>query len=386
MAVPGRSGFLAAIWVTTVFLNAHIIAPAPVFPQLMATYGVGNAAVGALISVLLLSAILAQVPGAYLIDRLNNRRLVALSVLALNGVSLPPLLLPTYEVALVSRFLAGIFVPLVFVGSANLVSEAYPTARARALGVFLASPPAGYALGTFATSAVPPTAGLLFVYVVYALPMLALLPVLHWSSRSLVQDRGPMLPLRAYAAAFRSRELWRLGLAFATTYALYIFFTSWTPAFLVREGVPLVVAGALGALVPALGILSRPLGGQMAEATFRTDKRWVLLLSFAAMVPLSLVWMAPAAVGWALVLLPLAGFFIQLPFAVYYAFSSQILPDRLRGSAYTFMNTTSLLGGVLAPYVAGVLVDATGSFGPAFLFAALLAGGGLLLTATTRER
>ncbi len=80
------------------------------------------------------------------------------------------------------------------------------------------------------------------------------------------------------------------------------------------------------------------------------------------------------------------GFTIQLPFSVYYAFSSQILPERLQGSAYTFMNTTSLIGGALAPYAAGLLRDVTGLFLPVFLFGAALAGVGLVLSATSRER
>ncbi len=71
---------------------------------------------------------------------------------------------------------------------------------------------------------------------------------------------------------------------------------------------------------------------------------------------------------------------------MYYAFSSQILPERLQGSAYTFMNTTSLIGGAGAPVLAGYLVDVTGTFGPAFLFSAAMAVAGLLLVVSSRER
>lgn len=376
-----------AMWAVTVLLNAHVIAPAPVFPQLMEAYGVGAAAVGALLSVVLLAAILTQIPASAYIDRVDNRTLIVLCVLGLNLASLPALLWPQYGPALVSRCLTGAFVPLIFVGAANVLSAAYPSARARTLGAYLSSPPAGYALGTFLTPHLPPLLGLFSVYAFYALPMLALLPVVLWSSRSLLRGRTPPATSYGHLAVFRSRELWRLGIAFACTYGLYIFFTSWTPSFLVREaGVPLAVGGAVGALVPALGVLSRPAGGHLAATAFRRDKRGVLFLSFLALLPLSLVWLSPQAVTWAFLLLPLAGFFIQLPFAVYYAFSAQVLPERLRGGAYTFMTTTSLIGGVVTPYLAGVLVDASGSFRPAFLLAALLAAVGLLLAATTRAR
>ncbi len=382
-----RTLFSVAAWVAIAFLNGVLIAPAPVFTQLIQVYDIGSAAAGALVSALLLTALLAQIPGAYLIDRLDNRKLIGIAIVGLNLASLPAFLVPTFEVALASRLATGIFVPFIFVPLANLVSEAYPEARTRALGWYLSAPPAGYALGTFLTPLLPPVLGLFSIYIAYTLPILFLVPVLWWSSRVVTQDRGPMLPFRAYAAAFRSLELWRLGLAFVSTYALYILFTSWMPTFLTEVGGASVAVGAaLAALVPAFGILSRPLGGRWAETRFAGDKRFILLYSFLPLIPLSLVWLSLFSLPWAFLLLPVIGFFIQLPFSVYYAFAAQILPDRLRGSAYTFMNMISLIGGVVAPLLAGYLLDLTGSFAPSFLFAAALAGAGLILTVTSRVR
>jgi NNP family nitrate/nitrite transporter-like MFS transporter len=382
-----RTLFSIAAWVAIAFLNGVLIAPAPVFTQLIQVYDIGSAGAGALVSALLLTALLAQIPGAYLIDRLDNRKLIGIAIIGLNLAGLPAFLVPTFEVALASRLATGIFVPFIFVPLANLVSEAYPEARTRALGWYLSAPPAGYALGTFLTPLLPPVLGLFSIYIAYTLPILFLVPVLWWSSRDIAEDRGPMLPFRAYAAAFRSLELWRLGLAFVSTYALYILFTSWMPTFLTEVGgASVAVGGALAALVPAFGILSRPLGGRWAETRFAGDKRFILLLSFLPLIPLSLVWLSLFALPWAFLLLPVIGFFIQLPFSVYYAFASQILPDRLRGSAYTFMNMISLIGGVVAPLLAGYLLDLTGSFAPSFLLAAAFAVAGLFLTFTARVR
>ncbi len=382
-----RAAFSVASWVAIAFLNGVLIAPAPVFTQLMRAYDIGSAQAGALVAALLLAALLVQVPGAYLIDRLDNRKLIGIAIVGLNLASLPAFLSPSYEVALVSRLATGVFVPFIFVPLANLVSEAYPESRTRALGVYLSAPPAGYALGTFVTPFLPPVLGLFSIYIAYSLPILLLLPVLMWTASGMAHDRGPMLPFRAYAAAFRNLELWRLGLAFVSTYALYILFTSWMPTFLtVVGGATLAVGGALAALVPAFGILSRLVGGRWAETRFARDKRRILLYSFLPMIPLSLVWLSLLALPWAFLLLPLIGFFIQLPFSVYYAFAAQILPDRLRGSAYTFMNMISLTGGVAAPLLAGLLLDLTGSFAPSFLLALAFAGAGLLLTATSRVR
>ncbi len=387
MRLKQRTTFFWLTWLAIVFLNAFIIAPAPVFLEVVQAFEISNAAAGALVSVLLLTAILVQLPGAYLIDRLDNRKMVAASIMGLNLASVPAFLFPIYSVVLPSRLVAGLFVPLIFVASANLVGRAYPEARVKALGIYLSAPPAGYALGTFATPFLTPVLGLPFIFIVYAVPMMVILPGIAAASRGMGEERGPMFSLREYVMAFRSAELWRLGVAFAGTYGLYIFFTSWMPTFLVDAGgLSLEVSGALVATVPALGMVSRPIGGYWAQSLFRRDKRAILAISFLALLPLSLVWLVTASPLWAFVLLPVIGFVVQLPFSVYYAFSSQILPERLTGSAYTFMNTTSLIGGVIAPLFAGYLLDLTDSFAPAFLFAAALAVMGLLLTISARER
>lgn len=60
--------------------------------------------------------------------------------------------------------------------------------------------------------------------------------------------------------------------------------------------------------------------------------------------------------------------------------NSLILPDKLVGSAHTFMNARSLTGGAIAHDVADHLVDVSLSFDPASLIPAGHVARGLLLT------
>lgn len=71
---------------------------------------------------------------------------------------------------------------------------------------------------------------------------------------------------------------------------------------------------------------------------------------------------------------------------MYYLFSAQVMPKRFGGTAYAFMNTTSLIGGSISPALAGLLADISGSFAAAFGMMAANAVLGLALVAAVRER
>lgn len=379
--------FFVSSWIVIALLSAYIIAPAPVFLPLRESLLVGNAAVGALISVTFLSAILAQIPGGYLIDRVNNRYVAALSIAGLSVSSLPAAFRLDYEVIFVTRLLAGVFLPLTFVSLINLIGTIFHRARSRVLGAFLAAPSAGHALGMYATPYVASALGLASIFAAFTLPTLVLLPLGHWSSAGVGEDRGPMYPLRRYVAAFGSREMWTLGAAFACTMAVYVLFTSWMPSFLSASGgLSPESSGIMVALIPTFGILSIPLGGWLADTRFQGDQRAIPLLSFLTLLPLTLVWLGSASVAWAFLLLPLLGFSTQLPIGIYYALSSQTFPKRLTGTAYAFMNVISMAGGVVTPILAGLLLDLTESYQAVFVLAGVLSLAGLLIIQFAWER
>lgn len=377
--------FLAATWALNVCINAFYISPAPVYPEMIADLGITKAQAGSLISFYLLAILLFQLPAGYVIDRVDPRRLVGLSALAVLALSAPMVALPSYGPLLVLRILSGIPVAFTFVPSAFLVSRAFAATPGRAVGVFLSAPPAGVALGNLLAPLVAAGFGWPSVFVAFTLPLLVLVPAFLRLSRGLPPRVHEAFSMADFLQAFRNRELWKIGLAFACSYAAYIFYASWTPTYLKETGLAApALVGLLSASIPAAGILSRPLGGHLAETRFARDKRWVPLLAFAALIATSAA--IPFLGGAAGAVLVASGFLAQFPFSVYYLFSAQVLPQRFGGTAYAFMNTTSLIGGSVAPTLAGLLVDVSGSFVAAFGMMVGSALLGLVLALSVRER
>jgi predicted MFS family arabinose efflux permease len=389
MAVPTSRfrprGFLAAAWALNVCANAFYIAPAPVFPNMIRDLNITNAQAGALISVYLISILLFQVPAGYVVDRRDPRPIVAIASLALLGTSVATFLLPRYGTILSLRFVAGIPVAFVFAPSAFLISRAFPATPARAVGTFLSAPPTGVALGNLLGPIVASAFGWPSVFVAFTAPLVILVPLFAVTARGLPGRLQERFTLHDYVQSFRSIELWKVGAVFSCSYAAYIFYASWSPTYLSASGLgTAALVGAVSAAIPAAGILSRPVGGYLAEKRFAPDKRAVPALAFVVLA-LSAVAIPFLGLG-STPLLILGGFLAQLPFGVYYLFASQILPARFGGTAYAFMNTVSLIGGAIAPGLAGLLVDLTGSFVASFGMIAAIALLGLGLLARMRER
>lgn len=389
MAGPGPRfrpyAFLLATWAVNVCSNAFYIAPAPVFQPMVRDLGISNAQAGALISVFLLAILLFQIPAGFLIDRHDPRPIIAVSGAAVLFLSIVIWLVPRYVVMLPLRFLAGIPLAFIFVPCAYLVSKAFAATPGRAVGLFLSGPPTGVALGNLLGPLVGDAFGWPAVFVAFTLPLIVLVPLFALSSRGFPSYPREAFTASDYLAGFRNWELWKVGAVFACSYAAYIFYASWSPTFLEAVGIRAVaVLGLLSAAIPAAGILSRPIGGYLAETRFSRDKRIVPLAAFGILAATSAA--VPFVGLGAVPLLIAGGFLAQVPFSVYYMFSAQILPPRFSGTAYAFMNTISLVGGAISPGLAGYLLDVTGTFVAPFAMIAGTAALGLGLVVLTRER
>ncbi len=378
-------GFLIVTWAVNVCSNAFYISPAPVFRPMMVDLGISNAQAGALISVYLVTILLFQIPAGYVIDRHDPRRIIVAAALINLGLSLLMYFVPQYGVLFAARALAGIPVAFLFVPSAYLVSQAFADRPGRAVGLFLSGPPAGVALGNFVGPSLAVAFGWPSVFIAFTLPWIVLVPLFAMFARPMPLPAQEAFGRSDYLASILNLELWKVGAVFACSYAAYIFYSSWSPSDLSESGIAsAALLGILSGAIPAAGILSRPIGGNLAEGGLRADKRWVPAVSFVLLFGIGAVvpFLGLAAVP----LLIAAGFLANFPFSVYYILSAQILPRHFTGTAYAFMNTISLIGGAIAPALAGYLVDVSGSFLSAFVMIAATALVGLLLLVRLHER
>ncbi|MFB6118060.1 MFS transporter [Halosegnis sp.] len=365
-------------------LGAYEIAPAGVTPLIRETLGVSASGAGLLVSVMFGTAVIASLPVGFVLDRVDSRRAVAIAV---GGVLLAGAwgyvagTAGAFRSLLASRVLGGLAYVVVWNAGIEVTSEATPAEyRATAVGTFTASGPVGFALGQAAGPRIAAAAGWPAVFPVFT-GVAALGLVAFWpASRGLGRVAAGGAPsLAAFGGVLRSRSVWLVGSLGFLGYALYLFVNSWGPTYLTESvGLSLTTSGALVALFPAVGILSRVSGGAVSDRIFGGRRRPVVLGSFLAAAPLTLVFARAQTVAVLVGALLLAGVAVQLTLGLAFAYVRELVDPAVAATAVAFQTAVGLAGAFVAPIVGGAVIETAG-YQPAFLLAAGVAAVGAIL-------
>ncbi len=226
-------------------------------------YGVSLAFVGALAAAAVATHALMQLPSGRFVDRYGARTAAigGLSILVVaDGVGA---LAPEPALAVVARLVVGVGTALTFVAGSDLLRASRAPALAQGLYGGAAMSGAGLAL------ALLPQVGhdaswrvsWLSAAVVAALALVVAFSVVRDGAGPPLLGSGAPL-----ASVVGDRRLHRLVLLYAASYGSSVIIGNWVVTFLERSAhYSTGEAGAVGALTLFSGILSRPLGGWIAE-------------------------------------------------------------------------------------------------------------------------
>jgi sugar phosphate permease len=196
---------------------------------------------------------------------------------------------------------------------------------------------------------------------------------------SLIQNR--------FSAAISNKDFWLASAAFACL--TYVSYTNmvWIPTYLYEShNLDVVKAGLLAGLYPAIGILSRPLGGHLSDIHFGGRRKPMILIGFFLILFSALFLVKTAHLGLAMALLICVGFFDQLMVTLFFALALDILPKESTGTGASTMNALGHAGSTGAMLFSGLLIDKFHSFKPVFLILSILACLGIAVTLLIREK
>jgi predicted MFS family arabinose efflux permease len=375
---------LCGCFLVSTGFNAYLFAPAPVVPLLVAEFGVDKPTAGLAISATFLAWVLLQLPGGLLMDRYDNRLLVWTGAGLLFAAAVAGTLAPDYRTFLLTRFLAGGSALFLWTAAANVVDRSFPVSkRAVGTGLFIASAPAGVTLAQFAGPLIAAAAGWRATLLVYPTVTAVGLPFLYLLLRDPVRNES-RLELGAFAAALRNRTVLLVSVSSFCAYSLFVFFNSWMPTYGTDVvSLDLATAGALTAIVPAMGLLARPGGGWLSDR-IGGRRRPVLVGTFLLVLPALLAVTAVSSVlGYAAVLV-LAGVGSQLGTGVFYVYVGELSAEGTRGTGLAVLTTFSISGALTAPVFTGWLIERF-SWDAAFAFGGLLAGVGIVAVLLVSE-
>ncbi len=376
-------GLVAGASLVSVGLAAYEIVPASVTPVIGDSLGITPSATGLLVGVMFGTAVVASLPAGAVLDRVDTRNAMAAAVLALLVAGVWGWSAGRggdYWSLVASRALGGVAYVVVWNAGIDVVSRAVgPANRATAVGVFTASGPIGFAIGQGTGPLVAARFGWPAVFLAFdGLALLGL--ALFWpTSRGLGHGDANAPTLGEFGSVLRNRNVWLVGGLGFLGYSLYLFVNSWGSAYLTDEiGLSLEVSGALVALFPAVGILSRTSSGVLSDRLFDGRRRPVVLGSFLAAAPLVAALARLRSVAVLVAVLLAAGFAVQLTLGLSFTYARELVEPRVAATAVAFQTSVGLAGAFLAPIVGGALVAAAG-FETAFLVAGVVAVGGVVL-------
>ena len=304
-----------------------------------------------------------QVPGGHLIDRLGARRLLlyALPWVAFGNFGIA--FATAYWQLLAWKAFTGIGTGLCFVGGARYTHEAAAGPRLNlAQGFFGGSVLLGSGFVILAVPRLYLWVGWRGTFVVSA--VLAMLAWVVWIvAAPEIPSSTP--PRGRFGEMLLARQLWLLGAMQMATFGLSIVVGSWIVALLVKTlGVPATRAGLLGSLVLLVGIVARPVGGQLRRHV-RIRPLLVASLLMNVVGCLMLAW-SSHSVPLALVAVTLVGTGCGLPYAALFSRAGALFPGRA-GSAMGLVNMLGILMILLGAPLVGHLADWSNNFKSSFI-------------------
>jgi predicted MFS family arabinose efflux permease len=359
-------GIFLGCFLLSVGANAYILAPASIVPLLVEQFTISKVAAGLSISAAVLGSVIIQLPGGFLMDRYDNRRLLLAGTVVFAPVAVVGTLLDSYYGFLGTRVVAGLAAGGVFVLGANVVAEVFAGPRQGFVTtLFIASAPVGFALSQIGGPALGAAFGWGAPFIAYPAVSVAGYVLFQLSRPSAIRTGEP-LSLGDFRLAFRNRPVLLVSMAGFCSYVLYIFLNSWMPTYAAEQlPVTLEQAGAVTALLPAVGIVARPAGGWVSDR-IGYRRRAVIVGSLAIGLPAFVVITRAVSILLFAGLMLAVGFALQFGMGVYYIYARELADTGAQATSLTIFTTVSFIGTLVAPPFGGWLIEVL-SWGPTFL-------------------
>lgn len=389
----GRWLLVVELFALSALANAYLIAPASVLPVVMSELAIGAAAASWIVSVVFGIQILATVPVGFGLDRYDTRRFAAAATLAIVAAGVwgvASAAAGAYYSLVASRVLGGLGSLVFWNAGVSVLGRAFDDRRrATAIGVFTAGAPTGFALAQFLGPRIAENFEWTLALGVFGVCTLVPFAAFWASSRGLDVAVGSTTrppKMADVSVVFENRVFWAVFVMGMATFSLYSFLNSWLPTYLTDHlGATLATSGLAVSLFPAMGVFARSGGGFLSDRVFGSRRRPVTMLSFLVPVPVVVAMTRTSTVAVVFVLVVLSGFFIQLAVGLLFTYVRELVRPSVATTAVAALTGASSIGSFVAPIAAGVLIERTGSYLPAFLLAALVGLVGLAMAYVTPE-
>jgi sugar phosphate permease len=373
-------------WISNYLVRAAL---SPVLLPLMQEFSLTYSQAGMLASAFFYAYALMQFPAGYLGDRLGKKRILIGCAIGWGLTSIGTALATTVGLLFLFRFLTGLAEGTYFSNDRPIIAYYTPKEKAgTGQGVSFIGLGLGMCLGLLLAGWIAELWGWRAVFKIFSLPAFLAAALIAWFIKEPPQEKilSTTKGRITLKTTLQDRDLWLLYLAgIPGVYALWMV-GAWAPAMLKEVGVQQVSSAALYSSL--LGLSAVPgliLTGLISDRLARKGKgrKGLIAIEFLLTTVLLFIfgwgirahWDGRVLAG----LIFILGAFLWGHWAAYYSLIPEIVPKEILGSVYGLTNSIHFIGGLLAPWLTGVIRDATGSFAVACYGAGLFTFLGALL-------
>ena len=331
----------------------------PALDGLMILYGVSYTRISILLSALLWSHALMQVPTGMMTDHFGMRRTLVASLLFMGLGNIIPAFLPSFELAILGRVATGIGTGLSVASTMKMVALHAPRGS---IGTYQAFFGGFFSLGSIVSYLLIPhlaTSGWQWIYLLpgaISLPLLAMVPLLRLGQEAPVISSSLHL-----GRILKLREAWLLGLCHSLSFGSMLNLGNWVPSLMAeisKEGMAIGFAWG-GALVMFTSGVGRLSGGFLL---MRFSSLMIVTGSMAILSGLFLGLFIIHSPALALGLALLASWFASINFGALFHLATRVTATDSYATLFGFINFLANLGAVLFTLMFGSMKDTMGSF------------------------
>ncbi len=358
-------------------------------PLLQSELGISNTQLGTLLSAFFWIYALMQIPAGWLVDRFDVKWVFALGFFIWSSATAVTGLLHGFIALFAVRLVLGIGESVAFPSYGKILCGHFSEEnRGFANGLLLCGLALGPAFGMFIGGNVVGRFGWRpFFFALGLIGLLWLLPWAAWMPRRSEPVELPAFPWSGWIPILRRRSAWGTALGQAAiNYCLY-FLVTWLPSYLVRgRGLSMRMMARDGGLLFLMYAISTTVCGKLSD-------RWIRTGSSPSVVRKGSMCVGCIGLGICIALTALTSdqalpwmMFITGTFMGIAACATWTIPQTLAGRGMVgrwigWQNFVGNLGGAVAPFLTGYLLDHTGHYSwPFFITAAVAWLGAIVWT------
>ncbi len=343
----------------------------PVLPSLQVYYGVGYARLGMLVTAMVLTHSLVQIPSGLVVDKLGVRKGVMLALgLGFLG-SFLSIFSNRYSFLLTMRLLTGLGTGLSFVAGLHYATAHAPEdQKMRVQAIFGGLINIGSVVPFFTSPLLLQYDGRLIHLLTALFFFLPLIAVWIWGQNP---GKAAVVSKMQVSRVFTAGPAWTLGFSHALFFGGMMTIGTWITSYLLKTApgpfwLPWI--GWIGGLVIAVSAVGRFLGVWVPP---RISPRTLIIGALVLLV------VAYGGLGVSrtltpgLILLGVAALMSSVTFGSVFSLGYRYSPPQVAGTTIGLINFIASIGAFLFPIIFGYLLDLTGTFTVPFLFLSALA-------------